>query len=153
MTTETTNQTLQDLEQIILQSIPLSNSLGFKLRNLTQDSIIVDAPLEPNLNIHGTAFAGSIYSIGVLTAWGLTTHIISQAGIVADLVIAKASIRYRKPVIDSIQCACSISQSQRKRFLTSLQNANHGNLNLKVEVGNDSQASLDAIMIARKSIA
>ena len=141
---------IQDLELKILQSIPLSNTLGFKIKKLTRLYIIVNAPLEPNINIHGTAFAGSLYSIGILTAWGLAAQIISQSCSIADLVVAKAEIRYRKPVMGSIRCSCRLSESQSTRFLTSLRNAGHGKLNLSVKIGNESQASLDAIMIARQ---
>ena len=61
------------LEQKIRGSIPLSDAMQFHIEALSLDAIEVVAPLPPNVNIHGTGFAGSIYSVAVLTGWALCT--------------------------------------------------------------------------------
>jgi hypothetical protein len=68
----------QALEQKIRTAIPLSAAMQFSIKVLNQDEIQVSAPLEPNINVHGTGFAGSIYSAAILTGWALCTHVIGR---------------------------------------------------------------------------
>ena len=55
------------LQHKIHESIPLSEAMQFSIASLSRESILVTAPLAPNVNIHGTGFAGSIYSLAVLS--------------------------------------------------------------------------------------
>ena len=123
------------LEAKIRKHIPLSDAMAFHIRELAPELIRVDAPLEPNVNIHGTGFAGSIYSVGILTGWALATHILDGAGSTADLVVARAEIRYRSPVRGPIECCCRTDAAQRDEFLAALGRDGKGILDLEIEVG------------------
>jgi thioesterase domain-containing protein len=136
------------LEQKIRQAIPLSDAMQFSIRDLSLDAIEVTAPLEPNVNIHGTGFAGSIYSVGVLTGWALCTHILDELGIEAELVVARAEIRYRAPVNGDLVCSCKCSAAQRESFSRGIDEAGKGKLLLDIEVGDDRQAVLQATYVA-----
>lgn len=137
-----------DLEQRIRRVIPLSEAMQFSIRQLSLDAIQVTAPLEPNINIHGTGFAGSIYSLGVLTGWALCAHIMAELGIEAELVVARAEIRYLKPVSGDLECSCACSAVQRESFRQGVAALGKGKLVLDVEVGADRQAVLQATYIA-----
>ena len=136
------------LEQKIRRAIPLSDAMQFSISNLSLDAIQVAAPLEPNINIHGTGFAGSIYSVGVLTGWALCTHIMDELGIEAELVVARAEIRYRAPVSGDLECSCKCSAAQRESFSRGMDEVGKGKLLLDIEVGGDRQAVLQATYIA-----
>ena len=136
------------LEQKIRQAIPLSDAMQFSIRDLSLDAIEVSAPLEPNINIHGTGFAGSIYSVGVLTGWALCTHILDELGIEAELVVARAEVRYRAPVNGNIECSCACSEIQRESLCQGIDEVGKGKLLLDIEVGGDRQAILQATYIA-----
>jgi len=136
------------LEQKIRQAIPLSDAMQFSIIDLSLDTIQVAAPLEPNINIHGTGFAGSIYSVGVLTGWALCTHILDELGVEADLVVARAEIRYRAPVSGDLECSCVCSEAQRESFCQGIDEVGKGKLLLDIEVGDDRQAILQATYIA-----
>jgi len=136
------------LEQKIRQAIPLSDAMQFSIRDLSQDAIHVAAPLEPNINIHGTGFAGSIYSVGVLTGWALCTHILDELGLEAELVVARAQIRYRAPVSGDLACNCTCSAAQRESFRQGIDEVGKGKLVLDIEVGGNRQAVLQATYIA-----
>jgi thioesterase domain-containing protein len=136
------------LQQKIRRAIPLSDAMQFSIRDLSLDAIRVTAPLEPNINIHGTGFAGSIYSLGVLTGWTLCTHIMDELGIEAELVVARAEIRYRAPVNGELECSCACSEVQRESFRQGVAAVGKGKLVLDVEVGGDRQAVLQATYIA-----
>jgi len=136
------------LQRKIRRAIPLSDAMQFSIRELSQDAIQVAAPLEPNINIHGTGFAGSLYSVGVLTGWALCTHILDELGIEAELVVAGAEIRYRAPVSGDLTCSCTCSETQRESFRQGIDEVGKGKLVLDIEVGGERQAVLQATYIA-----
>jgi thioesterase domain-containing protein len=131
-----------DLQNKIRNAIPVSEAMQFSITELSSGSILVQAPLAPNVNIHGTGFAGSIYSIAVLAGWGLSTHIMGVLGMDGDLVVSKAEIRYRVPVTGMIECRAVASEAERKEFQDSFNNTGKGRLSLRVEVGDAPHAVL-----------
>ncbi len=137
-----------DLTRKIHNAIPLSDAMQFSIDHLDLDEIRVSAPLSPNINIHGTGFAGSLYSIAVLTGWALCTHIIDESGIDAELVVARAEIAYRAPVVSNIECSCSASEEQRDEFLKAFRKRGKGRLVLDITVGDLPQARLHATFVA-----
>ena len=136
------------LTQRILLGIPLADAMNFSIQKLDQHSIQVAAPLDNNVNVHGSGFAGSLYSAAALAAWGLTTHIIELAGLDADVVMAKAEIRYKSPVYADILCSCHCESETCEVFLKHLINRGRGRLSLLVDVGESSEATLSATMVA-----
>ena len=128
--------------------IPLSEAMQFDIDELSLDEIRVTAPLAPNINIHGTGFAGSIYSLAVLTGWALCTHIIDEFQLQAELVVGRAEIAYRSPVTGDLSCRCQADAAQRESFLREYRERGKGRLRLDVEVGDLPQASLQATFVA-----
>ena len=136
------------LQQTIRASIPLSEAMQFSIIELNSRNILVQAPLEPNVNIHGTGFAGSIYSLAVLTGWALSTHIMALKQMQGDLVVAKAEISYRAPLTDSIQCRTQVSEEDCAAFQLRFESNGTAKLALKVEIGASGNAVLRATYVA-----
>jgi thioesterase domain-containing protein len=136
------------LTRKIRRAIPLSEAMQFTIDYLQPGEIRVSAPLQPNINIHGTGFAGSIYSLAILTGWALCAHILDDAEIVADLVVGRAEIAYRAPVDGDLECRCSAGAEQREAFLQGLRERGKGRLALDISVGDVPQASLQATFVA-----
>ncbi|GGI82709.1 thioesterase domain-containing protein [Shewanella gelidii] len=93
---------LEKLKQTWHQTIPVSEFMGVTPSRLVQqlngDEFTVTAPLVPNVNLHQTMFAGSIYTIMTLTGWGMVWLQQALAQVDGDIVLADANIRYLKPV-------------------------------------------------------
>lgn len=138
----------QKLEQVIRRTIPLSDAMQFSIDKLGLDEIRVSAPLEPNVNIHGTGFAGSIYAVAVLSGWALCRHIMEALEMDGDLVVAKAEIAYRAPVTSALECSCRVATEARENFVKGFTQLGKGKLVLEVEVGDRPQAILRATYIA-----
>jgi len=136
------------LQQKIRATIPLSDAMQFTIASLDLERIQVSAPLPPNVNIHGTGFAGSLYSLAVLTGWALCTHILDELGFDAELVVGRGEIRYRAPVTGDIECACACSAQLRDEFERDLRERGKGKLRLEVTVGDAPQAVLQATYVA-----
>lgn len=137
------------LESRIHAGIPLSAAMQFRIVSLTENAIAVSAPLAPNVNVHGTAFAGSLYAVGILTAWGLAAHLIERAGLDADLVVAEATIRYRAPVDGDIVSSCEVDPAAAAEFTGRLASDGRARLALIVDLGEPSAATISAGMHAR----
>ncbi len=123
--------TSDELEQRIRQGIPLSAQMDFRVLDLGNNSIQVRGGGQENINVHGTAFAGSLYSVCTLAAWGLVTSRLPDE---ASLVMAEAKIRYRKPVIGDIVAACEVSSADMDSFLNTLNKRGRARLVATVSV-------------------
>jgi thioesterase domain-containing protein len=137
-----------DLQNKIRGAIPMSEAMQFSIEELSSRSILVHAPLAPNVNIHGTGFAGSIYSIAVLAGWALSTHIMDVLAMDGDLVVSKAEIRYRAPVTGRIECRAVASEGACRKFQDSFNQIGKGKLALTIEVGDAPHAVLSGTFYA-----
>lgn len=82
--------------------------MELKIGSLDAVSITTSAPLEPNRNMHGTGFAGSLYSLAVATGWALVHNRVDLACLSGQLVVKKAVIHYKRPVMADIELAANI---------------------------------------------
>lgn len=145
------NDAATALERRIHEGIPLSRAMHYRITLLHDTRIRVEAPLAPNVNVHGTGFAGSLYALGILTAWALCAHLIDRAMIDADLVVAAADIRYRAPIRDDIRCDCTVSAHEAEDFVRQLRQDGRARLAVTVRVGEGPAAQIEAQMHARRS--
>jgi thioesterase domain-containing protein len=107
-----------EMEQRIRDGIPIAAQMAFQIQELTTDMISVVGGGEENINVHGTAFAGSIYAIATLALWGLVNAHLPEG---VSLVLAEGKIRYRQPIEGNIQASCIISPDEMSVFLNRLQ--------------------------------
>jgi thioesterase domain-containing protein len=94
------------IESSIRATMPPAHQMGITLESISmegshhQRSLSLSMPLRGNTNVHGTAFAGSLYSLSVLCAWyTLVCCLRSQNE--ADhynIVVKSAEIQYKRPV-------------------------------------------------------
>ncbi|WP_299494089.1 thioesterase domain-containing protein [uncultured Shewanella sp.] len=98
-----TDDLLKELTMTWHKTIPLSQFMQVKAAEYDGRQLSVSAPLEPNLNLHQTMFAGSIYTLMTLTGWGLIWLKQKQCKLKGDIVLAKADIRYIAPIHEQPQ--------------------------------------------------
>ncbi|MDP2714922.1 bifunctional GNAT family N-acetyltransferase/hotdog fold thioesterase [Rheinheimera sp.] len=90
------------------RTIPLSQYMQLAISNFDGNELCCEAPLAPNINLHQTMFAGSIYALATLTGWGMLYLQLQALGLHGDQVLADASINYRKPVAAEPQARCAL---------------------------------------------
>jgi len=97
--------TARHIETSILKAMPPAVSLGIGVDSIEEDSgqvhaLSLSAPLKGNTNVHGTAFAGSLFAVGVLTSYYLVGEWLQRRGVdlaAYDVVAKDASIAYKRP--------------------------------------------------------
>jgi len=138
------------MQEKIHTTIPLSAVMQFSIIELNPDSIVVSAPLEPNINIHGTGFAGSLYSVAILTGWALSTHIMSLHNMNGDLVVGKADIKYRTPVTGALVCRAQVDTVACNNFKKDFDTIGKARLSLTITIGDNLNAVLQGLFVAVK---
>jgi thioesterase domain-containing protein len=95
-----------ELQSTWHREIPLAGSIAIEVAGCSPHEITVRAPLAANRNLHGTVFAGSLFSVCVLAGWGMTWLALRQRNLDGTIVIASSRIQYRKAVTGDIVCSC-----------------------------------------------
>ena len=111
------------LESIWRREIPLAAALGIEVSGYADGELTVRAALAPNVNLHGTAFAGSLYSIAALAGWGAAWLALRAHALEGQIVLMRAEIQYRRPVAGSIVCKCRFDAALQAQNLDRLRDA------------------------------
>lgn len=133
----------QQLQATLLNEIPLTQAMGIEVKIVTKNSITLVAPLGNNINHKCTAFGGSLYSVAVLSGWGLLFTQLSLLNIQAHIVIQESDIKYIHPVTTAIEATCCIeSRSQFKKFIAMYQKKGIARITLNAVVKGDDEAAV-----------
>ncbi len=100
-----TDSLCAELQATWHREIPLAAAIGIEVVAIADGGLTVEAPMAPNVNVHGTAFAGSLFSIAVLTGWGAVWAALRRAGLGGRIVVVDSRIKYVKSVTGDIVCS------------------------------------------------
>lgn len=89
------------------REIPIVMAMEMVAEGYDGRSLTVRAPLAPNRNLHGTTFAGSLYSACVLTGWGAVWLALREQGLMGVIYATESAVRYRKGVETDFVCRCT----------------------------------------------
>jgi len=89
------------------RDVPLAAAMSIGIDSYDGRTLTVRAPLPPNRNLHGTAFAGSLFSVCVLTAWGATWLAFREQGLSGLIMVTDSQVQYRKAVTGDLVCHCT----------------------------------------------
>ena len=97
----------RELEKTWHRDIPLAAAMNLAVQSYDGRTLTVRAPLAANRNVHGTAFAGSVFSTCVLAGWGALWLLWREHGATGTIVVADSKIQYRKAVTGDLVCHCA----------------------------------------------
>ena len=98
------------LMQNPLNKIASFQGLGITVVQDDINSVTLQLPLNGNTNDKGTMFAGSLYSLMVLSGWKLAMNVSEVAGRPGDVVISEAFVKYLRPVTGDCQAVAVLSK-------------------------------------------
>ncbi|MEK2688353.1 YiiD C-terminal domain-containing protein [Bdellovibrio sp. GT3] len=142
----------QDFIQVLSDKIKLYEHLGITVAELNSHRVVFNVSLEKNLNHKGTAFGGSLYATGVLSAYALVLAGLKAYHIdTENIVIAKGVIEYHRPIDSDFTIVCEFLDLQTEQaFYQELQDQHRVRADLNVQIfkeGGSGGRSLGASLV------
>src|ERR1700748_487832 len=94
----------RDAEKFFHEQIPITRAMGLRVVANDESGFTVEAPVALNSNHLRTAFGGSINAVATLAAYGFVWMELKETA--AHVVVAETSIRFLKPVRETIRATC-----------------------------------------------
>lgn len=115
--------------------LPITRHLGIRVASASLDSVALVAPLAPNRNHRGTAFAGSVNALATLAGWSWLWLFIRAERLAAQAVIQDSTIRYTRPIGSDFTATAAVpSAAAIARLLAALRKGGRGRIALEVTV-------------------
>ncbi|MES2919518.1 MAG: YiiD C-terminal domain-containing protein [Pseudomonadota bacterium] len=121
------------LLQRMRAEIPLTAAMQLAVAAFDGETLVLAAPLAPNINDKGSAFAGSITALGSITGWSLLTLWSEREDQPCQVAIYEARFVFRKPLSGDFTASVSLPDAAaRAALLESLQRKGKGRVALRV---------------------
>ena len=131
-----TTDPLREAEQFLHAKIPLTRAMGVRIVSDDAREFVVTAPVSLNYNHLHTAFGGSINAVATLAGYGLLW--MELRGENAHVVIAESSIRFLRPIRETIRAVCRKPDAQTlASFSSTLRAEGKAKIALPVRVEED----------------
>lgn len=130
-----TGQRLPDLQALLYREVPLSRQMGVAAESYDGGTLSLTADLEPNINIHGTAFGGSMYSLAALCGWALLRLRLEDLSLQAEIMLGSARIDYRRPVRTKLAARAACRGDAFDAFAGRVRNRRRASVEVSVELG------------------
>jgi thioesterase domain-containing protein len=132
----------KELELTWHRDIPLAAAMSIGVAGYDGRTLTVRAPLPPNRNLHGTAFAGALFSTCVLTGWGATWLALRECGLSGVIVVADGNIHYRKAVAGELVCRCTPDADALREGLGQFSAKGRASFNLTCAIDQDDKRAV-----------
>lgn len=138
------------LQAKFLREIPITRHLGLRVDDYTGAELRISAPLAPNVNDKGTAFAGSLNALMTLAGWGLLHLRLFEAAQPCDIVIHRGELEFARPVRSDFRAVAVVTESDWERCLERLRARGRGRIPVatRIETVNGIAASMQASYVA-----
>lgn len=91
------------------QAMPPVAAMQLRIAGYDGERLRLRAPLALHANDKGCAFGGSLVSLMTLSAWGLVTLHVQQAGLQADVYVADSEVRYLAPLFADLEAESQLA--------------------------------------------
>ena len=102
------DEQVQRLEEYLHAQIPISSAMQVSVRVASTESVVLSAPLEPNINHKSTVFGGSACAVAILSAWSLLHLRLMAEGLDCQLVIQSNDMSYDRPIHGAFSAISSL---------------------------------------------
>ena len=99
-----------ELQAYLHAHIPMSHAMQVSVLDITADSVLLAAPLAPNINHRDTVFGGSASAVAILSAWALLHTRLRSAGVASRLVIQRNTMDYELPILGDFTARSSLAE-------------------------------------------
>ena len=100
------NMSTRGLEAFLHEKIPLTKAMGLHVAESNAQRLVLEAPLDKNVNHLGTAFGGSLHALPTLACYAGLWTLLREAGIDGHVVVKRSAASYRAPVKGVLRAVC-----------------------------------------------
>lgn len=145
----------RDLETRIRDQIPLTRAIDLGITAWDGDSLVMSAPLAPNVNDKDCAFGGSLASLMTVSGWALVVLALETRGLACDVFVARSEVLYKAPVWHDFHARATLAEgADWDRFLDTLDKRGKARVGLSchiLETGHATPcATLNADFVAKQ---
>jgi thioesterase domain-containing protein len=133
----------------LLADIAPAQALQISVSNHWKNGIELSAPLEPNLNDKGTAFAGSISSLLTLAGWALLTHQLNEAGIQAEVMVVESTTQFSTAVRTDLKSVAEVSAQEMARVFQALEKRGRSRIQIQSTIPGHAEMTASFAILAR----
>jgi len=101
------------LERYLHEHIPLSAAMRVSVGEISDNSVVLCAPLLPNINHRETVFGGSASALAILAAWSLVHLRLQAGGAASRLVIQRNRMEYILPILGTFYAHSFLAEPDR----------------------------------------
>jgi thioesterase domain-containing protein len=120
------------LMQQLYREIPLTAAMQLALQSFDGQTLVFQVPLAPNINDKGTAFAGSITSLGCITGWSLLTLWSEPLFGACQCAVYDAQFHFSQPLKGDF--TARVSLPDMTPLIDSLRRKGKGKISLDIEL-------------------
>ncbi len=133
------NPTLEVLQQTLHREMPITVPMGIEVVSWENEQLTVRMPLEPNRNLHYSAFAGSLNALCTIVGWGTVYMLLERESLAGNVVIRRGKIRYLRPVRapEFLAVGLPIDPSESDYFFELLRSKGKSKIDLDVEIADE----------------
>jgi thioesterase domain-containing protein len=124
------------------REIPIVAAMGVTVESYDGRSLAVRAPMQPNRNVHGTTFAGSLYSACVLTGWGAVWLALKERGLDGVIYAAESAVQYRKAVAGDFVCRCVFDAEALEAVFDEFKKSGRASFDLACTIDHDGKRAV-----------
>ena len=126
---------LQEFEAECRREIPLLTAMELSLVDYRDLALTMEAPLAPNINNKGTAFGGSIASIGLFGGWAVATLAFMDHGIDnTEIVVFRNEMTFERPARGHLVVRVTVDPDEFAECLAKLRGGTDERLRFDVGV-------------------
>jgi thioesterase domain-containing protein len=125
---------LAEITEYLHGELPLTKVMGVAVTAWDGKTLVVTAPLGPNVNHTETAFGGSISSLGILAGYTLVYLALKDRGISTRVIIQKSTTDFLRPIDTEITATASVPATGMEEFVEMLTKKRRARLTLETQV-------------------
>lgn len=128
------NSLKAELENYLLEHIPISSAMGVSVYSASPKKIVLSAPFSNNINHKKTVFGGSLHAVTTLACWSVLHVNLAELHNV-QIVIASSEIAYLAPVASDFKAECCLPElGDWGRFLKILEKKGKARVKLNAKI-------------------
>lgn len=129
---------LRALRTKLRESMPITEALALRVVGREGTGVVLSAPLGPNVNHKGTAFAGSLNAAATLAGWGSIWLALREHGVRSHVVIQDSAVHYFRPIRGDFTARCKgPSAAAIEKLVKAVTTKGRGRLALDVMISDE----------------